>query len=104
MDQGINIHRAEVSFDYENPADSSLHKYFPDFEIDDELYEIKGKQFLAEDGRWQNPYDHSQDDLYEAKHQCALKNNVHILYYEDYKEALTYFEDIYEPYLEDTEL
>lgn len=57
--------------------------YFCDFEIltDNrlELVEIKGTHFFKEDGTMQNPYDHTQDDLYEAKHQCMLSNNVHIL-------------------------
>jgi hypothetical protein len=26
-----------------------------------------------------NPYDRKQDDKYEAKHQCMIKNNVHII-------------------------
>ena len=25
-----------------------------------------------------NPYDRSQDNIYEAKHQCMIKNNVKI--------------------------
>lgn len=56
------------------------HKYVPDFSVDGRLVEIKGKCFLKSDGTWQNPYNHSLDDLYEAKHQCAIKNNVEIIY------------------------
>ena len=55
------------------------HSYFPDFKICDIYYEIKGDHFFKKDGTMQNPYDHSQDELYEAKHQCMLKNNVIIL-------------------------
>ena len=53
--------------------------------------EIKGEQFLKKDGSWQNPYNHEQDCIYEAKHQCALLHNVKIIYskdLEDYKNQL----------------
>ena len=61
------------------------HYCIPDFEVDGTLVEIKGNQFLKKDGNWQNPFDHSQDDLYEAKHKCLLENNVNILYLSDLK-------------------
>lgn len=56
------------------------HRYFPDFKVGSQFIEIKGEQFVKEDGTWQNPYDHSQDGLYEAKRQCLLKNNVKIIF------------------------
>lgn len=59
--------------------DGKEHFYMPDFKVRDELIEIKGDHFFKEDGTMQNPYDHSQDGLYEAKHQCMIKNNVTIL-------------------------
>lgn len=73
-DQHHNIQRCTKLFSY-----SENKTYNPDFEIDGELFEIKGPQFVKEDGSWQCPYDHSLDNLYEEKHQCALKNNVHII-------------------------
>ena len=71
--------------------DDKKHSYFPDFEVDGQLYEIKGQQFLKEDGSWQNPFDHSLDDLFEAKHQCAMTNKVKILYPTDYKKYIDWF-------------
>ena len=62
----------------------------PDFKVENKLYEIKGDQFLKPDGTWQCPYNHLVDDVYEAKHQCLIKNNVNILYKEDYKKYLNY--------------
>ena len=45
-------------------------------------FEIKGDHFFK-DKNYNNkmicPFDHSQDALYEAKHQCMLKNNVIII-------------------------
>ena len=55
------------------------HFYFPDFYVDGYYVELKGDHFFKEDGTMQNPYDHSQDLLYEAKHYCMLKNNVKII-------------------------
>lgn len=58
--------------------------YIPDFQVDDQLIEIKGPQFIKEDGSWWNPYGHHLDNLFEAKHQCAIKNNVKILTESEY--------------------
>lgn len=89
IDQGKSIKRCSKSFLY--TFNNVVHSYFPDFEFSDgTLIEIKGDQFLKSDGTWQNPYDHSQDALFEAKHQCALKNNVKILYQADCKEVIDY--------------
>lgn len=54
---------------------------------------MKGVQFIKEDGTWQNPFDHFQDDLFEAKHKCLLENGVHIIY--DISDYLSYIEDKY---------
>lgn len=70
------------------------HFYYPDFEVIENgkvlLIELKGDQFLTENNTWQNPFDHSKDDFYEAKHLCALKNNVKILYSKDYQKYIDY--------------
>lgn len=88
IDHNINIKRAIETFDYY--YDNKLHKYHPDFNIDGMLFEIKGDQFFKKDGTMQNPFDHTQDDLYEAKHQCGLKNNVIFLMKEDMLEIINY--------------
>jgi hypothetical protein len=43
----------------------------------------------------QNPYDHSQDALYEAKHLCMLENNVDIWRHEQYDFYVKYIEEKY---------
>ena len=70
-------YQPEVDFEY--IINDITHKYCPDFIVDNSYIEIKGEQFFKEDGTMQNPYDHSQDEIYEAKHQCMIKNNVKIL-------------------------
>ena len=82
-DHGVNIRRyLGQGFNY--TINGTEHKYFPDFEMEKDgkvtLIEIKGNQFLGENDTWQNPYDHSLDENYEAKHKCALQNNVQIIY------------------------
>lgn len=64
--------------------------YIPDFKIQDKLIEIKGNQFFKADGTMCNPYDHTQDEKYELKHQCGLQNNVQFWKYQDYKFAIDY--------------
>ena len=59
------------------------------------LIEIKGDQFLKEDGTWQNPFDHTEDDKYEAKHQCAISNGIEIMYFNQYVEYIEYIKQKY---------
>lgn len=69
-------HLTDVSIEYK--CNETVHHYFPDFKVYDTLVEIKGGQFFK-DGKMINPYDRSQDAVYEAKHQCMLRNNVKII-------------------------
>jgi len=59
-DQGIPIQKEPLCFEY--LYEDTVCKYFPDFLVDDVFIEIKGDQFVKEDGTWQNPFDHSQDE------------------------------------------
>lgn len=77
IEKGRDVKRQTEKIPYE--FNNKIHYYFPDFEVDGELYEIKGLQFLREDGTWKNPYGEDFGKT-EAKHQCAIKNNVHIIY------------------------
>jgi hypothetical protein len=69
--------------------------YFPDFRIEDKYYEIKGDQFFDSDNKMINPYDRSQDVLYESKHQCMRNNNVTILKSNDYQKYIDYISEKY---------
>lgn len=66
------------------------HYYMPDFIVEGKIIEIKGDHFFKEDGTMQNPFDHSQDELYEAKHQCMLANNVKIIKASEMTDILDY--------------
>lgn len=74
VDHNNKIIRNDKKLEYE--YNGKKHFYFPDFNVNGKLYEIKGEHFWKEDGTMQNPFDHSMDGLFEAKHQCGLKNNV----------------------------
>lgn len=54
------------------------------------MIEIKGEQFF-ENNKMINPFDRTQDELYEAKHQCGLSNGVEFWLFPDYKFAIDYF-------------
>lgn len=62
--------------------DNIEHTYEPDFLINGKLYEVKGLHFFKDKNPSEtmiNPFDRTQDALYEAKHQCMIENDVRIL-------------------------
>ncbi|MGM9968820.1 MAG: hypothetical protein ACI35S_00320 [Anaeroplasma sp.] len=69
-------YQPNIKFEYN--FNNKIHKYHPDFKVNNEIIEIKGEQFFDND-KMINPFDRAQDDLYEAKHQCMIKNNVIII-------------------------
>lgn len=89
LDNNINVERHPCSLSYFDGQ--IMHKYFPDFRIDNELVEIKGEQFLAEDGAWCCPFDHELDYIAKAKYECAIANSVKILYTKDYQQYVDWF-------------
>lgn len=92
-DHNEEIEREPCFFEYE--FEGKKHRYFPDFKYKGKLIEIKGSQFVKEDGTWQSPFDHTQDELFEAKHQCALQNGVEILSRKNILPFLNYCENHY---------
>ena len=89
------IRNPSVRFEYKD-MDNKIHFTYPDFCINGQLVEIKGRQFYNEDGTWKFPYkkekddngnwvpiteEHKEymDDLYERKRKCLIENNVLIL-------------------------
>lgn len=93
IDNNIEIKRNPCYFEYN--INGKKHRYFPDFEIAGQVVEIKGDHFFKEDGTMQNPFDSSQDALYEAKHQCGLQNNVQFWRGAEYEKYVQYFNENY---------
>ena len=78
-------YQPNITFEYEYGGKE--HYYHPDFLINGKLYEVKGNHFFDGD-KMINPYDRTQDGLYEAKHQCMIKNNIIILKENDIKNCI----------------
>ena len=83
-------YQPNMKFTYE--YNNKEHVYQPDFKINNEFIEIKGLHFFEND-KMINPYDRTQDGLYEAKHQCMIKNNVKII--TNYSEYIDYINQKY---------
>ena len=91
IDNGFDvIYQPEDHFEFNGK------KYIPDFKVNGELHEIKGEQFFDGD-KMVNPYDRSpeQDEIYEAKHQCMIKNGVKIIREDDLKPVFEYIKEKY---------
>lgn len=91
-DKGMSIEQEPVMFEYE--FNGNLHKYFPDFRLEDDLIEAKGDHFFRED-KMICPFDESKNDLYEAKHQCGLKNQVKFWRAKEMQPVLEYINSKY---------
>lgn len=75
-DNGKSIKREPVCIEYKDGE--VVRKYYPDFEIEGKLVEVKGDHFFNNDGKMICPFDRSLDDRFEAKHQAGLKAGVEI--------------------------
>ena len=80
-----------LKYVYEN----ELHTYFPDFDIDGQLVEVKGDHFFDKKGNMICPFNKFLNTLYETKHQCGLKNGVQFWSQKDIEPILLYIEDAY---------
>ena len=89
-------------FEYE--FEGRIHRYFPDFFVENKYIEIKGDQFFKPDGTMFCPYRNKtiSDEIYEqrcrmyeAKQQCMTKNGVVILKSADYKIYIDYVRNKY---------
>ena len=92
-DNNIDFTYQPTSFEF--VFEGKKHKYFPDFIVEGQLVELKGDQFLKEDGTWRCPWDPQQDSLYEAKHQAAIQHGAKIMYSADYMIYVKYTQDKY---------
>lgn len=91
-DHNMQIKREPICIPY--TFNGIEHKYFPDFEIAGQLVEVKG-DFFFKDDKMICPFDESKNDVYEAKHQVMLANNVQIWKSEKLKTILEYIENTY---------
>ena len=90
-DMHSTIIREPVSISYKL-ANGTIRQYFPDFEVNGKLYEIKGDQFFNENGE---PYCKLTDEYWYEKYQCMKDNNVIILKQADIEFYKRYVTDKY---------
>lgn len=78
-EKGFNIKREPKSIQYF--CEGQAHLYYPDFEVEGQLVEIKGDYFFNEKDELIDPYVKSEkaQKLAKAKYQCMLEQKVRIL-------------------------
>ncbi len=80
-DNGVEFeYQPEMSLKYED-GKGVQRFYFPDFKVNGKLVEIKGDQFINDNGEYRNPYDRegATNHIYEAKRKCMQDNGVEIM-------------------------
>ena len=88
-DNNINFeYQPDISFEY--IKDNKIHRYYPDFKVNNELIEIKSPYLLDENMILINPY--TKEKLYE-KTKCLEDNKVKII--TDCKLYLNYVNEKY---------
>ena len=88
------IYKPEMYFEY--LYDGTIHRYFPDFLVEDTLVELKGDHFFEDKDpskRMICPFNRDNDDLYEAKHLCMKQHNVEIITSKSYNVFIDYVEN-----------
>lgn len=70
-------YQPDVYFEYKDGT--TVHRYFPDFRIENRIVEIKGDQFFDKEGKMINPYSKEKDNKYESKYKCMVDNDVLIM-------------------------
>jgi hypothetical protein len=88
-DMNYDIKRCTASFDY--AIDDEEHKYFPDFIVNNKIYEIKGPQLFSENGKL-GCYG-NQKDL--EKLRIIKENNIELIDKEKIKFYLLYINETY---------
>lgn len=73
-------------------SDGKEHLYFPDFIVNGEYQEIKGKQFFNEKGE---PFDLYSKTFWWEKYNFLKENNIRIIKQEDMKFIFDYIEKTY---------
>lgn len=95
-DHNKEIEREPQILRYE--FEGKKHKYIPDFRIDGKLIEVKGRQFFRNGDiskEMINPFNRTQDKLFEAKHQCGLQNGVQFWSEKEIFPILDYIDEKY---------
>ena len=93
LNNNISIKHLPCRFEYY--YNDSIHYYFPDFEYDGNLIDIKGPQFISEDGGLKTLYNTDDPERIKAKWQCMLDHNVKLFTLEELKPIMTWVDNKY---------
>lgn len=94
IDHNINIKRNYDSFTY--TVDNIEHKYFPDFIIDGQYYEIKGEHMITTDNNiLLDPHTHKTNKILEMKMKCIKENNIKIIKSKELYNCIKYINQTY---------
>lgn len=85
-------YQPNIYFEYQ--VNNKKYKYFPDFLINEKLYDIKGTQFFNDTGEYIDPYIKNTEKA-KAKYQCMLDNNIILLKDDFIKPILNYIKEKY---------
>lgn len=91
-DRGYNIKRNTRGLEYF--IGDNKHLYFPDFDIDGQLIEIKGNQYIKDDSLY-NPYGEKDQSRAIAKDKCLKDNKVKLITSTLIKPAIDYVRNKY---------
>ena len=76
-DKGIEYHSSSIT--YEDP-EGKTHSYYPDFKINNKLFEIKGSHMIDSQGNLIDFYGKGENQsLFTAKQRCMEENNVVVI-------------------------
>lgn len=87
----------KIRYDY--TYNGKRHYYFPDFEVDGKVIEIKGTHFFTSNDlsdpntQMINPYNRKYDGLANAKFNCMKEHDVEIILVEPMKESSKYIRE-----------
>lgn len=90
------IYHPDIFFEYETVKDNKivLHKYFPDFLVENKLIEIKGDDQLK-NGTMIDKLNSNKNYIAKAKYECMLKHNIIIFNSKEIKQYLNYVSNKY---------
>ncbi len=92
-DHNEQIEHEPTRFSY--LVDDTIHYYFPDFKYNNQLIELKGPQFLDENGQLVAIYKNDDQNKLNSKQECMIKNNIKLWSISEMESILTYINSTY---------
>lgn len=91
-DYNLSIIRNKARF-FTYSYNGKSYKYFPDFLIQNRIFEIKGQHFFNESGQMTNPFNSNDNARVAEKQKCIEQNNIILI--RDCSKYLNYINEKY---------